>query len=191
MLLVVLACAAPVIASYVAYYMIRPEARTNYGALIQPTRALPAALPLARLDGTPVASAALRGQWLLVVLGPGACAKACEQRLLFQRQLREMLGRERDRVDKVWLVTDGAPVAAPLLAAVTAGVPVQVLRAPRDALARWLEPGPGHGLEDALYLVDPMGEWVMRWPVPPEPARVRSDLERLMRASASWDQAGR
>ena len=41
---------------------------------------------------------------------PRSCDAACEKRLFVQRQLREMLGRERDRVDKVWLVTgEGAP----------------------------------------------------------------------------------
>jgi hypothetical protein len=191
MLLVLLACAAPVIASYIAYFVIRPEARTNYGTLVQPSRAVPAALPLVDLAGQPVTADSLRGQWLLVVVGPGACGPDCERQLLFQRQLRETLGRERDRIDKVWLVTDDAPLAPALRAAVTAGVPVTVLRAPREAVARWLEPEPGRGLDEHLYLVDPMGEWMMRWPARPDPPKVKRDLERLLRASGWWDQPGR
>jgi len=191
MLLVLLACAAPVVASYLAYYVIRPDTRSNYGTLTVPTRTLPAALPLADLEGSAVAPGSLHGQWLLVVVGPGACGAGCEQRLLFQRQLRETLGRERDRVDKVWLVTDAAPLPAALREAVTTGVPVRVLRAPREAIARWLEPESGRTLEDHLYLVDPMGEWMMRWPAEPEPTKVKRDLERLLRASAWWDQPGR
>ena len=66
-----------------------------------------------------------------------------------------------------------------------------VLRVPRDALAAWLQPEAGHALEDHLYLVDPMGEWMMRVPAEPDPARVKRDLDRLLRASASWDQPGR
>ena len=49
----------------------------------------------------------------------------------------------------------------------------------------------GHALEDHLYLVDPMGEWMMRMPADPDPARLRRDLDRLLRASASWDSPGR
>ena len=67
MLLVLLVCAAPVIASYFTYFVIRPEGRTNYGELILPTRGLPA-LALRTLDGAEVPAAALRGQWLLVVV---------------------------------------------------------------------------------------------------------------------------
>ncbi len=190
MLLVLLVCAAPVIASYFTYFVIRPEGRTNYGELILPTRSLPA-LALRTLDGAEVPATALRGQWLLVVVGPSACDERCEQRLYMQRQLREMLGRERDRLDKVWFVTDGAALAAPLRAAVEAGPAMTVLRVEREALARWLAPAEGQALEDHLYIVDPKGEWMMRMPAAAEPARVKRDLDRLLRASASWDQAGR
>jgi hypothetical protein len=191
MALILLACAAPVIASYFTYYVIRPEGRTNYGTLIQPTRTLPSTLALTTLEGQPVAPAALRGQWLLVAVGPGGCDAACEQRLYFQRQVREMLGRESERVDKVWLVTDAAAVSPVLRAALTQGDPTTMLRADRTALAGWLQAEPGQPIEAALYLVDPMGEWMMRWPREPEPARVKRDLERLLRASSSWDRAGR
>ena len=71
MLLVLLACAAPVIASYFTYFVIRPSgSSTAYGTLILPTKSLPD-LALADLDGRPVAARSLRGQWLLVTLTAG------------------------------------------------------------------------------------------------------------------------
>ncbi|MBK6472820.1 MAG: hypothetical protein IPF94_19485 [Betaproteobacteria bacterium] len=190
MLLVLLVCAAPVIASYFTYFVIRPEGRTNYGTLILPTRSLPE-LKLRALDGTPVAPRSLHGQWLLVVVGPSACDAACEQRLFMQRQLREMMGRERDRLDKVWLITDDGPLSPALREALGGKVPVTALRADRAAVASWLAPAEGQALEDHLYVVDPMGEWMMRTPPRPEPARVKRDLDRVLRASAFWDQPGR
>jgi hypothetical protein len=108
-----------------------------------------------------------------------------------QRQLREMLGRERERIDKIWLVTDTAEPASALRAALDADPTLQVLRVPSDALAAWLQPEAGHALEDHLYLVDPMGEWMMRVPADPDPARVKRDLDRLLRAASSWDLPGR
>ena len=187
MLLILAVCAAPVVASYLTYYVIRPHLRTtNYGTLIQPTRGLPDAV-LHRLDGTPVPARSLRGQWLLVAVGPAACDSACQRRLYTQRQLREMLGAARDRVDKVWLVSDGAPVAPALQAALAAQPPVTVLRIDPKVLADWLAPAPGHALQDHLYIVDPMGEWMMRMPAHPDPMRMKADLDRLLRASASWD----
>lgn len=191
MLLVLLVCAAPVIASYLTYFVIRPQGRNNYGELIVPTRSLPA-LRLMSLDGTQqLPAASLRGQWLLLVLSPSSCGAACEKQLFMQRQLREMLGRERLRIDKVWLVTDAGPLAPALAAAVQASPGITVLRADRAELARWLAPAAGQQLEDHLYIVDPMGEWMMRLPASAEPARAKRDLDRLLRAAASWDLPGR
>lgn len=190
MLLVLAVCAAPVVASYLTYFVLRPEGRTNYGALIQPSRSMPT-LPLRTLDGQAVDAATLHGQWLLLALGPAQCPGDCQKHLYMQRQLREMLGRERDRVDKLWLITDAAEVPAPLRAALKADPTLQVLRVPREMLAAWLQPEAGRALEDHLYLVDPMGEWMMRMPADPDPAKVKRDLERLLRASSSWDLPGR
>ena len=191
MLMVLLACAAPVIASYFTYYVVRPGDRTNYGSLIEPTRTLPADLALRTLDGEPVAPAALKGQWLLLTVGASGCDAVCERQLYLQRQLPEMLGREHDRVDRVWLLTDSGTPRPELLQAARARTPLTVLRADPDALSRWLVAAEGRALTEHLYIVDPMGEWMMRTPADPEPARVKRDLDKLLRASSSWDRAGR
>jgi hypothetical protein len=197
MLLILLACAAPVIASYFTYSVIRPSGRSVYGTLVQPTRGMPVDLPLRRVlpDGgtatEAVDPASLRKQWLLVMVAGGACPADCEEQLYRQRQLREMLGRERDRLDKVWLIPDDDPVRADVLQSLQVAEPVTVLRTEAAALAAWLQAAPGQALGDHLYVIDPMGEWMMRFPPRPEPAKVKRDLDRLMRASASWDSAGR
>ena len=190
--LLLAACAVPVVASYLAYHVVRPQGRTNYGALIRPSRSLGDTLALRAPDGAPVAAASLRGQWLLVLVVDGPCDAACEQRIYLQRQLREMVGRKRDRIDRVWLLAGDAPPPPPAMrAAAEATGGVTLLRADAAALARWLEPAEGHALAEHLYLVDPMGEWMMRAPAEPDPQRVKRDLDRLLRASASWDRAGR
>jgi cytochrome oxidase Cu insertion factor (SCO1/SenC/PrrC family) len=198
--LVLLVCAAPVIASYLAYFSsLRPQARTNYSELIVPTRPIPASLPLADLAGTTVAPATLRGQWLIVVVAGGACDARCERHLWLQRQLHAALGANQDRVDKVWLVDDKAPPRPETLRAIaatadtrqTAFAPTTVLRTSRAALLGWLAPAPGNELEDHLYLVDPHGEWMMRVPVAADPGRLKRDLDKLLSASAGWDRPGR
>jgi cytochrome oxidase Cu insertion factor (SCO1/SenC/PrrC family) len=191
MLLVLAVCAAPVIASYLTYFVIRPTSHSSYGELIVPTRSLPEDLALTRLDGTAVSARSLHGQWLLVTVGPSTCDTACDKRLFAQRQFREMLGRERDRVDKVWLVTDSAALTPALAAALAAKPEVMALRVDPTALARWLVPAEGLALPDHLYIVDPMGEFMMRLPPQPDPGKTKRDLERLLRASASWDTPGR
>jgi len=102
--------------------------------------------------------------------------------------LREGLGREKDRLDWVWLRTDDTPLRPALREAVQAATVVAV--AP-EALQAWLEPAPGQRLEDHLYLVDPSGNWMMRFPAALDPKQARRDVERVLRASSSWDKAGR
>ena len=191
MALILLVCAAPVVASYLAVYVVRPNVgESAYGELIQPSVGLPDVIGT-DLQGRSVPLRSLKGQWLLVTVGSSACDAACEQRLFLQRQLREMLGRERERVDKVWLVTDDAPLRPALQQAVSSAVAVQVLRVAKSDVQAWLKPANGHALDEHLYVVDPMGEWMMRVPADPDPAKVKRDLDRLLRASASWDTPGR
>ena len=194
MLGILLACALPVIASYVTYFWIRPGGRTNYATLIEPQRALPALdrLPAEDLDGQAVPLTRLKGQWLVIVVGPASCAgnAACERRLYLQRQLREMVGAERDRVDKLWLVDTPGPVAPALRSVLEASPGMHVLRVDREALAQWLQPEPGHALEEHVYIVDPLGNWMMRSPVSPDPMRLKKDLDRLLRGSEWWDRPG-
>lgn len=190
MIAVLLVCAAPVLASYFTYYVIRPEGRRNYGELIDPQRPLPA-IEATTLEGKPFELTALKGQWLLMSVSAAACDAACQQRLYFQRQLREALGKEKDRLDWVWLVNDAAVVDKRLQPALSSAT---ALRVPAAGLAQWLPPAGGSSLEDHIYLVDPLGNLMMRFPAHMDAAgaaKAKRDLDRLLRASASWDREGR
>ena len=190
MLAVLLVCAAPVLASYFTFYVLRPEGRRNFGELIDPQRALPAQSVLS-LNGQSSSLKALKGQWLLLSVANAACDEACSRHLYLQRQLREGLGKDKERVDWVWLILDAAPVPDQLLPALKDAL---VLRVDGQALSDWLAPAGGHQLAEHLYLVDPLGNWMMRFPANLDlasAAKVKRDLERLLRASNSWDQPGR
>jgi hypothetical protein len=196
MLIVLAICAAPVIASYFTYYVVHPQSARSFGTLIEPQRAIP---DIAATDqqGRRVPLTSLKGQWLLVSVAGGACDTECEKNLYLQRQLRESLGKDKDRVDWVWLVDDATPVRPELLPALSRAT---VLRVDAAQLAQWLEPASGHAIGDHIYLVDPMGHWMMRFPGASADTRqidtqsaknIKRDLDRLLRASASWDQPGR
>jgi hypothetical protein len=124
----------------------------------------------------------------LITVAGGACDALCEKQLYLQRQIRESLGKEKDRMDRLWLINDAQPMRADLKKAMEGAT---VLRVPPEALARWLAPEEGHALADHWYLVDPMGQWMMRFPAKAEPRLVLKDLTKLMRAAAGWDEAGR
>lgn len=190
MIAVLLVCAAPVIASYVTYYVIRPEGRRNYGELITPQRPLPA-ITTVDLNGKPGELPMLKNQWLLISVASSDCDTACQKRLYFQRQLRESLGKEKVRVDWIWLVTDPAAIDARLKPAL---LEATVLRVPAAALAQWLQPASNQRVEEHLFVVDPLGNLMMRFPANMDAAgagKAKRDLDRLLRASGSWDKEGR
>jgi hypothetical protein len=190
MLFVLLICASPVIASYWTYYVIRPEGRRNYGELIEPQRPLPE-MATVSLSGEKAPLSALKGQWLLISVGGGACDAACQQRLYFQRQLRETLGKDKDRLDRVWLIQDDVAPADALLPALAQAM---VLKVKAQELQAWLPPATGQSLDAHLYLVDPLGNLMMRFPAQMDAAgaaKAKKDLERVLRASAFWDTPGR
>jgi hypothetical protein len=190
MLLVLLACAAPVILSYLTYYVIRPEGRVHHGELIDPQRAIPSWAGK-DLQGKDMPLPNLKGQWLLVSIGKGECDEKCERLLFVQRQLHKLLNKESDRLDRVWLLTDPSVPKPELLNSIEGAT---ILRVPADKLSQWLAPANGRLLEEHLYLVDPMGNWMMRFNYPDDAQTVvnmKRDLERLLRASSSWDKPGR
>ena len=191
MLIVLLVCAAPVIASYFTYYVIRPEGRRNFGELIEPQSTLPSSLMATTLQGQALPLSHLKGQWLLISTSTAHCDVRCEQHLYLQRQLREGLWREKERLDWVWLIQGDQPPPAALQSALEQA---QVLHVDAQALQSWLQPAAGQQLSDHLYLVDPLGNWMLRFPAHMDASlapKAKRDLERLLRASASWDRPGR
>lgn len=191
MLAIMFVCSLPVFASYLAYYVVRPQGQAGYGELITPVRPVPERTGVS-LEGATQSLPKLRGQWLLLAVAGGACPDECQRRLYLQRQLRGTLGKDKDRVDWVWLVSDQTPVPEALRPGLQDAV---VLRVAPEVLTQWLAVAPGRAVTDYLFVVDPLGNTMMRFPALLDggtgAAKAKRDLERLLRASASWDPPGR
>jgi hypothetical protein len=179
MLAILAVCAAPVIASYLTYYVIKPEGRTNYGSLIEPQRDI-GALPLMSPDGKLTSIGDLRGKWLLLAIEPGVCAKACTDHLYALRQIRLTTGKDRDRVERVLLVTGDALPSAQVLAEYE-GTVVGRLRA--DLVERTFPAEAGARADEHLYVIDPLGNLMMRFPRDVDLTRMKKDVAKLLRAS--------
>lgn len=179
MLAILLVCAAPVIASYLAYYVIKPSGRVNYGALIEPQRDL-SALPVAPLDGAATSLAHYRGKWLLVAIAPGACDKACTDHLYALRQIRLTTGKDRDRIERVLLVDDAGTPSAEVMTEYEGTV---VARVQPSLVERSFPAEEGARPSDHLYVIDPLGNLMMRFPRNVDLNRMKKDVAKLLRAS--------
>ncbi|MRX09814.1 redoxin domain-containing protein [Pseudoduganella sp. FT25W] len=190
LLLVLAVCAAPLIASYFTYYVIKPKGgETNYGALIDP-RAYPIpAMASTTLDGKPARLEDYKGKWIMLKVGPSDCQQACQDQLFAMRQLRTMQGKEMERIERVWLITDEQPLETMLLR-VNDGT--RMLRAPAGVVEKWLplEAGVADQASEHVYLIDPLGNLMMRFPKGAVSSdvdkvkRVHKDITKLLKASA-------
>ena len=174
LIILAIICVAPLVASYLLYYGWRPEGSKNYGELIAPT-------PVAELASAAAADpqvVALKGKWVMVVVDPGGCPEPCRARLWLVRQLRLTQGKEMDRVARAWVVTDDVTPDPALLAEHEGMVVLKPAQVP--GLMSLLE---ARAAQDHVFLVDPLGNLMMRFPKDPDPNRMKKDLLHLLKVS--------
>lgn len=179
--LVIAICAAPMIASYLTYYVIKPQSRTNYGALIDPQQYPLPQLHGKGLDGKPASLEDFKGKWIMLQVAGSDCDAACQSRLFTMRQLRLMQGKEMDRIERVWLITDDQPLETLILREYDG---TEMLRVDASTLKAWLPTEPGTSASDHIYIIDPRGNLMMRFPKDGDPNKMKKDIARLLRASS-------
>lgn len=186
LMLLLLVCASPLIFSYLTYYVIKPSGRTNYGTLIDPRQHPMPQLGARTLDGKSASLQDYQGKWLMVRVGPAECDDACRKQLLTMRQVRLMQGKEMDRIERVWLITDDAPLDTMLIREYDG---TRMLRVDPARLGNWLPAEQGGAITGHIYMVDPLGNLMMRWPKqvtdsPKEASKMKKDVYKVLKASA-------
>lgn len=176
LLILAAVCVLPLLASYAMYFLWRPDSTMNYGQLMSP-QALPTEA-MTTVDGKPFEFASLKGRWTMVLADGGNCDARCEELLYFIRQVRKAQGENQDRIERVWLVSDAAVPKAELVKAIDG---MYVVRAAGTATLAAFSAEPQR--PRAIYLVDPLGQIMMRYPDNPEPKKMIKDFQRLMKYS--------
>jgi len=177
---VIAICASPLFASYFTYYVIKPEQRTNYGTLIDPRQHPIPELHAKKMDGSATSLEQYRGKWIMLQVAPAECDAACNKRLHDMRQLRLAQGKDMDRIERVWLITDKEPVETLLMREYDG---THLLRVDPAALRAWLPTEQGGVPSNHIYMIDPLGNLMMRFPKDADPNRIKRDLSRLLKAS--------
>jgi hypothetical protein len=170
---------------YFHYPQLRPTGTTNYGELVTPPRELPL-WSWSKPDGSTATSAELRNKWTLLQLAPNDCDSACADRVLMSRQLRTALAANRDLVQRVLLVGDAAALSG-LQQRLGTEHPDLLLRAPA-AGASLDSAFFGAAQPQALYLIDPFGNYMMVYPdhgTQPDFKGMQKDFKRLLKQSSN------
>jgi len=177
LLLVAAVCIAPFVASFALYFFWQPSGRINYGELVEGVH-VPAGKLTLTGSGKPFDFAQVHGRWLFVTIDSGACDDYCKNKLWKMRQVRLTQGKYLERIERVWLLTDAQSVAANLLKEYEG---TWIAGAQGNAI---LKAFPYHDAQrDHIYLVDPLGNVVLRYPKDADPSRMKKDLTRLLRVS--------
>lgn len=179
--LIIAMCAAPVIASYFTYYVIKPTSRNNYGDLIDPRNYPIPDLHATTLDGKPASLDAYKGKWILLQVNDAVCLDVCKAKLFEMRQQRLMQGKEMDRIERVWLITDDQPLDTMTMREFDG---THMLRVSRDAVNAWLPAAQGDTSVDHIYIIDPVGNLMFRFPKNPDHAKMKKDIYKLLTASS-------
>lgn len=181
MLAILAVCASPLLASYFTYYVIKPEGRTNYGEILDPRQYPLPRLNGSTLDGTPTELTAYKGKWIMLHVGTSDCDTLCRTKLYDMRQLRLAQGKAMSRIERVWLITDAQPLDTTLIREYDG---TRMLRVQPESLVKWLPVATGTVASDHLYLIDPLGNLMMRFPKQADPNKIKKDLGKLLRASS-------
>jgi hypothetical protein len=179
--MVIAICAAPILFSYLTYYVIKPTGRTNYGTLLDPRL-----YPMPKLNsvlqgGAPEELTAYKGKWIMLQVSSSDCQTKCQSGLFAMRQLRLMQGKDMDRMERVLLIPDQLPMETSLIREYDG---MHILRVDGNALNAWLPAEGGSTVQDRLYLIDPLGNLMMRYPVDADPNKIKKDIAKLLKASS-------
>lgn len=166
--------ASPFVGSYALYKLWKPSSFINHGELVADVQPQPPA------GADPMASAleSVKGKWVLATLDTGSCDRACRDKLYYLRQIRLTQGKEMGRIERLWMVSDDV-APDPALLKEFAGMHVVMAGA-----SEWARRLPSKTKpSDYVFVIDPLGNVVLRYPPGFNPTGMKKDLSRLIRAS--------
>lgn len=175
LLLLALMC-APVVISYTLYFLeYRPESK-HYGDLIPIVKVIGAGTN--QSDNTILRMKDLHGKWILVTIDSGYCDEACQEKLYFMRQVRLVQGKEKHRIERLWLINDNAIPDAELVKQYEGTLFVNAKDSEIPGFIETRESQTKH-----IYLIDPIGNLMMRFPENVDGTKMGHDIKRLLHVS--------
>ena len=175
LLLLALMC-APVVISYALYFLdYKPESK-HYGDLIPIVKVTGKATN--QVDNTILRMKDLHGKWVLVTIDSGHCDEACQQKLYFMRQVRLVQGKQKHRIERLWLINDDVIPNAELVKEYEGTFFAKAQDSEILGFIETKEIQTKH-----IYLIDPMGNLMMRFPENVDGTKMGHDIKRLLHVS--------
>ncbi|GJL75621.1 MAG TPA: hypothetical protein PKM20_02720 [Nitrosomonas sp.] len=176
LILLLLLLLTPVVISYTLFFTGYRPGSINYGEI----------LDVQKLSGSGVTQKTniilrikdLHGKWVMLTIDSGQCDEACQSKLYYMRQVRTMQNKEMHRIERLWLVDDNVPVEDELWDEYDGTIIVNARASELLDLIPTREIQRNH-----IYLIDPLGNLMMRFPENLEPKKMSEDIKRLLHVS--------
>jgi cytochrome oxidase Cu insertion factor (SCO1/SenC/PrrC family) len=177
----------PLILAWVWYFAFpgtAPTARSNRGHLIDPAQPLPESIGLRTPAGEAVNRSVFEDTWTLIYVDSGQCGEDCAQRLYEMRQVWASLHKNIGRVRRAYVTQGELPPGGVDALTEVAHKDIQSFIDPSGRLAEFFDGTVDQaGSNGFIYLLDPLGNWVLYYK-PGEPLRdMLKDLKRLLKLS--------
>ena len=176
LILIILILGSPVLISTTFYFMGYRPGSMNYGDLLEVQKLKGDGIN--QIDNTIFRMKDLHGKWAMVTIDSGECNEACQLKLYHMRQARIIQHTEKDRVERLWLIDDNKTVSDELLEEYKGTL---FIKAKDSELVKAIETEEGY--RKHIYLVDFMGNLMMRFPEDLEPKKMSEDIKRLLHVS--------
>jgi hypothetical protein len=155
----------------------RPQAMKNHGELLQPPGDL-RQLTMRQVDGGEYRWNPAERTWRIALAPPADCGSECDKLAREIHTVWQLFGKDADDVDVLWICPQAQP---------SCGLPTG---APRPTTLRLLQASPEvraslPRVEDPrgvpVYVIDPYGFVILRYPPGFDPSGLRTDLARLLK----------
>ena len=169
---------SPVIVSIVLHNVkFRPEGTVNYGELLEVKAIQGQALDIE--NNTIFRDRQLHGKWTFAMIDSGSCEEYCQKKLYQMRQVRLAQNTEKERINRIWIIDDHI-------------IPSQEMKKEFEGTvfltlkedSKFLDQFPAvSSIKDYIYVIDPMGNLMMRYPRDANPSKMASDVKLLLKLS--------
>jgi cytochrome oxidase Cu insertion factor (SCO1/SenC/PrrC family) len=202
-ILIFSACLLPILASYFLYYIFRPSSFTNYGLLITPPKTVPdnfwslSHITSEKGQKELTLQSSIKGKWILVSYLPDQCADTCQKTFFYLNQLKIAMGENTDRVavlalnlkliedNKEGTLEEKYPVVLTTSPSSTARMTFETFFESQSLTLNSQNTNPQEPIQplQRIWLIDPLGNWMMFYPNNSDPNKIKKDLNKLLKSS--------
>ena len=159
-----------------------PEvASGNRGELIEPARPLENMM-LATADGSLLNTNSLKGNWILMMAGSSDCNEACLKNVYFMRQVRRLMGEDREKIKRIFVMTDNSRLDS-FQEQVRQYGDMEIVSTVEEQGNKLIEKMTinNNNPENRIFIVDPLANLMMAYPQDVDPEDIAKDFRRLLK----------